>query len=98
MEMDVKTLRALEGLGYVAAVMIGVGGLVNNEATKIFNVLGLVFAVIVIVRLMVMQILYGNSPNAYRDEEALDSELDSLADMEQSDEGVPPAPPSPPEG
>jgi hypothetical protein len=79
MEMDVKTLRALEGLGYVAAVMIGVGGLVDNQVTEIFNVLGLVFAVIVIVRLMVMQIMYGGSGSeGYPGEEPFESDLDSL--------------------
>jgi hypothetical protein len=49
-------LRTLEGLGYVAATMIGAAGLSDDEALRIFNVLGLVFAIIVIVRLMVMNI------------------------------------------
>jgi hypothetical protein len=84
MQMDIKTLRALEGLGYVAAVMIGVGGLRNNEVTKIFNVLGLVFAVIVIVRLMVIQIIYGHAGDEYRAEEPFESDLHTL------DEGEPP--------
>lgn len=61
--MDLRKLRALEGLGYVAAVMIGVGGIVDDEVTRIFNVLGLVFAIIVIVRLMVMQIIYNEGAN-----------------------------------
>jgi hypothetical protein len=85
MQMDVKTLRALEGLGYVAAVMIGVGGLVNNEVTRIFNVLGLVFAVIVIVRLMVMQIMYGAPADSYRGEETFESDL-SISELEETAE------------
>ncbi len=51
-----RKVRSLEGLGYVAAFMIGVGGIVNVKALAYFNVLGLVFAIIVIVRLMVMNI------------------------------------------
>lgn len=51
-----RKLRALEGLGYVAALMIGVGGMTDVEALNYFNVLGLVFAIIVIIRLMVMNI------------------------------------------
>jgi hypothetical protein len=81
MQMNLKTLRTLEGLGYVAAVMIGVGGLVNNEVTKVFNVLGLVFAVIVIVRLMVLQIIYGGPTDPYPSEEPFESDLE-ISDME----------------
>ena len=85
MQRDVSTLRALEGLGYVAAVMIGVGGLVNNEVTRIFNVLGFVFAVIVIVRLMVMQIAYGGPVDTYRGEETFESEL-HISDLDEDEE------------
>jgi len=53
---DERKLRSLEGLGYVGAFMFGVGGLINVEALRYFNVLGLVLAIIVIVRLMVMNI------------------------------------------
>ncbi len=51
-----RKLRSLEGLGYVGAFMIGVGGLIDAKALHYFNVLGLVLAIIVIVRLMVMNI------------------------------------------
>jgi len=54
-----QKLSALEGLGYAGALMIAVGGLTNSEALRYFNVLGLVFAIIVIVRLMVMSIRQG---------------------------------------
>ena len=54
---DDEKLRLLEWLGYVAAVMIGVGATKGDvEPLEYFNVLGLAFAVIVIVRLMVMNI------------------------------------------
>jgi len=56
-----KRLRTLEGLGYVAAILIGVGGLTDilgktSRVMKTFNIIGLVFGVIVIVRLVVMNI------------------------------------------
>jgi hypothetical protein len=56
-----KRLRTLEGLGYVAAILIGVGGLTDilgktSRVMKTFNIIGLVFGVIVIVRLIVMNI------------------------------------------
>jgi len=51
-----RKLRSLEGLGYVAAFMIGVGGITEVKALDYFNALGLVFAIVVIVRLMVMTI------------------------------------------
>ncbi len=56
-----KRLHMLEGLGYVAAILIGVGGLMDildktSRVMRTFNIIGLVFGVIVIVRLMVMSI------------------------------------------
>ncbi len=72
-----RKLRSLEGLGYVGAFMIGVGGMIEAEAMRYFNVLGLVLAIIVIVRLMVMNIdmrlvqaLYEPSPPSEPDPEA----------------------------
>ena len=59
MDQNQSKLRALEGLGYVAAFMIGVGGLVDAEFVQRFNILGLVFAIIVIVRLLAMNISLG---------------------------------------
>lgn len=59
MDPNQSKLRALEGLGYVAAFMIGVGGLVNSQFVQQLNVLGLVFAIIVIVRLLAMNISLG---------------------------------------
>ena len=59
MDSDQSKLRTLEGLGYVAAFMIGLGGLVKAEYISTFNILGLVFAIIVIVRLLVMNISLG---------------------------------------
>ena len=59
MDREERKLRFLEGLGYVAAFMIGVGGLTNVKVLVYFNVLGLVFAIIVIIRLMVMNISMG---------------------------------------
>jgi hypothetical protein len=50
----IRRLRVLEGVGYVAAVMIGAGAVGDAKALRCFNVMGLVFAVIVILRLMVM--------------------------------------------
>ena len=59
MDTNQGKLRALEGLGYVAAFMIGVGGLVDAQFVQKFNILGLVFAIIVIVRLLAMNISLG---------------------------------------
>ena len=59
MDQNQSKLRALEGLGYVAAFMIGVGGLVETQFIQKFNILGLVFAIIVIVRLLAMNISLG---------------------------------------
>jgi len=59
MDQNQSKLRALEGLGYVAAFMIGVGGLVDAQFVQKFNILGLVFAIIVIVRLLAMNISLG---------------------------------------
>ena len=57
-----KRLRLLEGMGYVAAVLIGIGGLMDlldrsTTVMRTFNIFGLVFGVIVIVRLIVMNIV-----------------------------------------
>ncbi len=51
---DEKTFTTLEGLGYTAAIMIGVAGWTRIESLYYFNVAGLVFGIIVIVRLLVM--------------------------------------------
>ncbi|MFW6118770.1 MAG: hypothetical protein ACOC7S_00385 [Planctomycetota bacterium] len=65
---DVK-LRLLEGLGYCAALMIFMGAVVGRlHATPVldyFNALGLVFAIIVIVRLMVMNIVLGHGESLF---------------------------------
>jgi hypothetical protein len=57
-----QRLKVLEGLGYTAALMIGVGGIFQSKVLYFFNVFGLVFAVIAIVRLMVMQIRMNMRP------------------------------------
>jgi hypothetical protein len=51
-----RKLRVLELMGYIAAFMVGAGGLVSDEALKFVNTIGLVFAIIVIVRLLVIDI------------------------------------------
>jgi hypothetical protein len=65
---DIRKLRTLEGLGYLAAFMIGVGGVTNAQALVYFNVLGLVFAIVVIVRLLVMNISLGYLDKLYAQE------------------------------
>jgi hypothetical protein len=59
MDKEERKLRFLEGLGYVAAFMIGLGGLTDVQVLRYFNILGLVFAIIVIIRLMVMNVAMG---------------------------------------
>jgi len=71
-----KKVRSLEGLGYIAAFMIGVGGIIDVEALTYFNVLGLVFAIIVIVRLMVMNIDLKIMQKLYEPPPGTDSDLD----------------------
>lgn len=65
MDNNQSKLRALEGLGYVAAFMIGVGGLIDVKLLERFNILGLVFAIIVIVRLLAMNISLGLVQHLY---------------------------------
>ncbi len=62
---DGNKLRSLEGLGYLAAFMIGIGSLLDIQALRYFNALGLVFAIIVIVRLLVMNISVGYMNSLY---------------------------------
>jgi hypothetical protein len=59
MDKEEGKLRFLEGVGYVAAFMIGLGGLTDVQVLRYFNILGLVFAIIVIIRLMVMNVSMG---------------------------------------
>jgi hypothetical protein len=56
---NARKLRSLEALGYIAAFMIALGGLTDSKALDYFNILGLVFAIIVIIRLMVMNVSLG---------------------------------------
>jgi hypothetical protein len=81
MDPNQRKLRALEGLGYVAALMIGLGGLADAQALRYFNILGLVFAIVVIVRLLVMNISLGLVQRLYEPPlGGMDSELESSGD------------------
>jgi len=71
-----RKLRILEGLGYIAAFMIGVGAIVESESLRYFNALGLVFAIIVIVRLMVMNIALTQVQEFYEPPSSVDSDTD----------------------
>ena len=71
---DMRKLRTLEGLGYLAALMIGVGGLMDTQALRYFNALGLVFSIIIIVRLLVMNISLGYMDSYYDVPGSSDSE------------------------
>lgn len=73
-DREERKLRSLEGLGYVAALMIGLAGLTDLEVLRYFNILGLVFAIIVIVRLMVMNVSMGLMQQLYDAPGALDSD------------------------
>lgn len=75
MDKEEGKLRFLEGLGYVAAAMIGLGGVTSSRALYFFNVLGLVFAIIVIVRLMVMNVSLGLVQRLYEPPPDQDSAL-----------------------
>jgi hypothetical protein len=84
-------LKALEGMGYVGALMIGIGSLYSKwEALRYFNVFGLVFAIIVIVRLMVMGLRMGRAEGLFRGGMAGDDEMDtqSISEMTEVNELV----------
>jgi hypothetical protein len=73
-------LKVLEGMGYIGALMIGIGSLYSKwEALRYFNVFGLVFAIIVIVRLMVMGLRLGRPGGFFRGGAVSDDGLDSGA-------------------
>ncbi len=73
MNSEVK-LKVLEGIGYTAAIMIAVGGIHESKVLDYFNVLGLTFAVIAIVRLMVMNVRLRAELGSYRPSEGEDPE------------------------
>ena len=50
--MKHKGIHALEGLGYVAAVLVGLAGISGPDSLRLFHVGGLMLALIVIVRLL----------------------------------------------
>jgi hypothetical protein len=77
-------LKVLEGVGYIGALMIGIGSLYSKwEALRYFNVFGLVFSIIVIVRLMVMGLRLGGPAGMFRGGITGDDEMDteSLSDV-----------------
>ncbi len=77
MDREERKLRYLEGLGYVAALMIGLGGITDVKVLKYFNILGLVFAIIVIIRLMVMNIAMGMVQKLYEPPTETESNITS---------------------
>ncbi len=82
-------LKALEGMGYVGALMIGIGSLCAKwEALRYFNVFGLVFSIIVIVRLMVMGLRLGGTATLFREADVGDDSMDteSLSEMTELNE------------
>ncbi len=81
-------LKALEGMGYVGALMIGIGSLCEAKALHYFNVFGLVFSVIVIVRLMAMGLRLGATATLFREADVGDDSMDteSLTEMTELDE------------
>ena len=82
-------LRILEGMGYTGALMIGIGSLYSEfAALRYFNIFGLVFAIIVIVRLMVMGLRLGRPEPLFRGGDAEDDAMDTetLSDVTHLDE------------
>ena len=77
-------------MGYIGALMIGIGSLSSGTALRYFNVFGLVFAIIVIVRLMVMGLRLGRPGGIFRNGVSGDDEMDteSLSDMTELNELV----------
>jgi hypothetical protein len=77
---DDSKLRILEGLGYAGALMIGIGSLFSEfAALRYFNIFGLVFAIIVIVRLMVMGLRLGRPEGLFRGGVPADDDMDTEA-------------------
>ena len=52
--VDEKTLRAIEGLGYCSAVLIGAAGVSEAPGLKLFHVAGVTIGLVVIVRLLAL--------------------------------------------
>ena len=87
-------LRLLEGMGYAGALMIGIGSLYSEfTALRYFNIFGLVFAIIVIVRLMVMGLRLGRPEGLFRGGVPADDDMDTeaVSDVTKMDKLVKPA-------
>jgi len=56
MATDDRTIRILEGLGYTSAMMIACAGFTRSEALRLFNIAGLVFGLIAIIRLQAINL------------------------------------------
>jgi len=56
MTINDRTIRILEGLGYTSAMMIACAGFTRLEALRLFNIAGLVFGLIAIIRLQAINL------------------------------------------
>ncbi len=52
-----RQVRLLEGVGYVSAVLVGAACATELEVLRLFHVAGLMFGLIVVVRLLAMNLL-----------------------------------------
>lgn len=77
-----KRLRILEGLGYVSAMMVAAGGILDQQVLRLVHLFGLVFAIIAIVRLMVMNIRLGESVSLFEPMGKVNAELE-LPDLDE---------------
>ncbi len=83
---DRKRLRVLEGLGYASAMMVAVGGVLDQQVLRLIHLFGLVFAVIAIVRLMVMNVRLGQAAMLFDSSNSMDMELPDFDETEFSDD------------
>ena len=54
--MKRRTLRIMEALGYAAAILVGMTGATVRKTLEPFNMLALAFAIVTIVRLLVINV------------------------------------------
>lgn len=80
-----KKLRVLEALGYTSAMMVAVGGALDQRVLRIIHLFGLVFAVIVIVRLMVMNIRLAQPGTILQADDAVEEDDVFFPDVDDLD-------------
>ena len=80
---DKSAIRVLEGVGYVGAIMLGAGELLNEEKLSLmFRVIGMVLCIIVAVRLLAAAACAQCGPEASGASEAAPAPAETARDEE----------------